>query len=445
MTLLRSSKPYLFSLSFAVASSAAPVLASNSTINLGPSMTTGPTSISASIGSGFANPGMLPLMIDEDEEVRMSYLPSFGFNVELGAVDNFEDDINDLIDLLEDSSGVQSPSETLERFNRVLKDIGEEGYIKFNTALNLPFLPVLYRSNWLGGTLGFSVDSGAQVAALVLDDSLRIAGFNGKFDTNTALYLKSGIEKKATVSYGRQILANHPMLEERGSLYAGVKVKLIQMELSKQVIPLSSLNGKDLSDVISDTYDQNLSKSTNIALDVGVVWDADQYRVGLTLENINSPSFDYGKVGVNCIEQGENSIARDQCETASFFVNRGEISAKESHKKHALMRVDGLYQITDSWAVSGSYDLAKYNDMTGFDNQWLHLATSFDPNSTFIPAIRLGYKKNLAGSELSSAMLGMTLFKLVSLDFEYGLESVDVDGSSAPRRFGFSLSLEESF
>lgn len=445
MNLLKPSKPYLFCLSLLISSSAAPVVASNSTINLGASMTTGPTSNSASIASGFANPGMLPLMIDEDETFRMSYLPTFGFNVELGAVDNFEEDINDLIDLLEDGSGVQSPSETLERFNRVLKEIGEEGYLKFNTALNIPVFPLLYRSDWLGGTFGFGLDSGAQVAALVLDDSLSIAGFNGKFDTNTALYLKSGIEKKATVSYGRQIFDNHPMLDGRGELYAGVKLNLIQMDLSKQVIPLSSLNGKDLSDVISDTYDQNLSKSTNVSVDVGVVWDAEQYRVGLTLENINSPSFDYGEVGVNCIAQGENGIARDQCETASFFVKQGEISAKETHKKHALMRVDGLYKITSNWVVSGSYDLAKYDDITGFENQWLHLATSFDPSGPLIPALRLGYKKNLAGSELSSAMFGMTLFRLVSLDFEYGLESVEVDGSSAPRRIGLSLSVEESF
>lgn len=444
MAVLKFPKLYL-GLSLFVSSSILPVFASNSTINLGPSMTTGSSSNSSSLSAGFANPAMLPLLVDEDESLRLSYVPTMGFNFEMGAVDNFEEDIDELIDLLNDSSSVQSPSETLDRFNRVLVEMGEEGYLKFNSSFDLPLLPLVYRSDLLGGTLGFGLNVRAQVASRVLDDSLRIAGFNGKFETNTAMYLKSGIEKKATISYGRDVFANHPMLEGIGTLYAGVKLNIINMELSKQVIPLSSLNGKGLSDVISDSYDENLSSSTNFGLDFGLVLAAEDYRVGLTLENLNSPSFDYGKVGVNCFELGENNLMRDQCETASFFIQKGEISASETHKKHALMRVDGLYFLSDAWTISASYDLAKYDDVTGFENQWLHLATALDPVSPLMPAIRLGYKKNLAGSQLSSAMFGMTLFKLVSLDLEYGLDSVNVDGTSAPRRLGFSFSLSESF
>lgn len=415
----------------------------SSSINPGSSATLGPSSSSYSIASAFNNPAMNSLMVANEKNLRFSFLPNFGLNLEVGDVDNFTDELDELIDIIDDpGSTTDSAEDVLERFNTTLLDMGESGYLKQSSYFNAPFLPLYYRSDFLGGTLGVGLNWETQIGLRILDDPLTFDDQNGTFSTATALYIKAGIEQNLSVSYGRALLSD----KGKDRLYAGVKVKLMNVELSKQVFPILQLDGRDVQDVIKDEYDDNLKSNTNIGIDIGLVWDADNYRVGLTIENLNSPEFDYGTVGENCIDRPENTESRSNCESAAFFIQeKGDIKAKETHTKHALTRVDGLYKLSDHWTIVSSLDLAEYDDVTGFENQWWHIAMAYDANSFVLPSARVGYKKNLAGSETTSLTVGFNLFKYFGLDIEYGLESVDVDGSSYPRRLGLSLGFEQRF
>ena len=87
----------------------------------------------------------------------------------------------------------------------------------------------------------------------------------------------------------------------------------------------------------------------------------------------------------------------------------------------------------------------RYRDVSAFDNQWVYASTSYDTRSFFIPSLRVGYKKNLVGTNLSSIAFGVSLLKYVNLDFEYGLESVSENLDNSPRRLGFAISVEERF
>ena len=104
-----------------------------------------------------------------------------------------------------------------------------------------------------------------------------------------------------------------------------------------------------------------------------------------------------------------------------------------------------MYHFTNKWSASGSIDLAAYDDIVGFENQWLHLATMYNFDNNILPALRVGLQSNLTGTQLSSLTVGMSLFKFATLDLEYGLNSTSIDGSSAPRRFGIALGVEERF
>ncbi len=417
--------------------------AGSSSINPGSSSTIGPSSSSYSIPSAFNNPAMNPLMVAEEKNWRMSFLPNFGLNVEVGDVDNFADDLDELIDIIDDPGSTDdSAEEVLDRFNTTLIEMGESGYIKQSTYFNAPFLPLYYKADFLGGTLGVGLGLETQIGLRILDAPLSFDDQNGTFSTATALYIKAGIEQNLAVSYGRAIMSEG----SKDRLYAGVKVKLMNVELSKQVLPILQLDGQEVQDVIEDEYDQNLKSSTNIGIDVGLVWDDENYRVGLTIENLNSPDFDYGTIGENCTDRPENTDSRSNCEAAAFFIQQqGEIRARETHTKHALLRVDGLYKLSDRWAILSSLDLAKYDDVTGFENQWFHAAMSYDSAGTLVPSARVGYKKNLAGFEVASLTFGFTFFRYFGLDIEYGLESVDVDGSSYPRRVGIAFGFEQRF
>lgn len=416
--------------------------ADSSTVNTGSAMTLGPSSSPYSLSAASFNPAMNSLVLGKDEKMRMSYFPTFGFGFEMGQVDGFADDLEELADIIDDPNNTSDdPSDVLDRFNDVLVKAGDDGYFKFNLGINAPLLPLYIKSELLGGTFGVDVSINTQASLSVLDNDLTFDQQNGSFATSTALYLKSGIEQSISVSYSREVYYNN-----YGRLFAGSKLKFITMELSKQVIPLVELAGDEIDDLISDEFDKKQISSSDIGIDFGLVWDADDYLLGLTLENINSPEFEYGAVGTNCSSIQENTTARNNCEVARFFTDiTGEISANEKHTKHALIRADALLKVTDRLQLSTAIDLAKYNDITGYDHQWFHAAIAYDSDWYVLPSVRAGYHKNLTGSETTSVTGGFTLFKVVNLDLEYGLDSVEVDGSSAPRRVGFTISVQEQF
>ena len=410
-------------------------------------MTTGPSSNAHSMTSAFYNPAMNSLVIPEDDSWRLSYLPNFGYSMELGKIDNFSDDLNELIDIIDGSSSTTGSSdEVLERFNKVLLAMGEAGYIKQSFNFNAPILPLYYRSAAIGGTIAVAANLEVQIGLRILDDKLAFSNQNNSFATATALYLKSGIESNISLSYSRRLLPDFSLIKDKGRLYGGVKFKLITLDLSKQVMPIQDLGGKNISDVLADEYDENLKSNTNVGVDIGFVWDDDEYRLGLTIENVNSPEFDYGVIGENCTDRLENTAARTSCESAANFIQvKGDLKARETHIKNALARIDWLYRLSDQWYLSNSLELAAYNDITGFENRWWHAAISYESFRFAIPSVRVGYAKNLVGFETSSINFGCTLFHTVSFDLEYGLSGVDVDGSSVPQRLSFTFGIEESF
>jgi len=61
-----------------------------------------------------------------------------------------------------------------------------------------------------------------------------------------------------------------------------------------------------------------------------------------------------------------------------------------------------------------------------------------------VPSVRLGLRKNLAGSRLGSTGLGFS-WGIVNLDFHQSQQKVSADGGSVPRSAGASLSVTEKF
>lgn len=428
--------------SFLLASLVATSCSAMATNSFGTAHTTGNSSSSHYLQSVLNNPAMNPLVITEGENWRLSYFPSGGFSTEVGKVDNFAEDLEDLADILDDpSSSDEDVSSLLERFNNVLEAAGDHGYVNFKGKLHAPLTPLYFFSPMLDGTVGVDVSVGVQGGVSILDDELTFNSQNNLFDTATAIYLKSGSETTISISYGRVAYES-----DFGTLYAGIKAKYINMGLSKQLIPLVQLAGSDLGDLIEDEYDRNQRSSSDFGVDLGFVWEAENYRLGLSAENLNSPEFEYGEIGTNCALIEEGSRARSNCEVARYFGSvTGDINLSEVHVKDPTVRIDGLYHLSDKWFVTGAYDLVEYNDTVGAKQQWVHAALAYTSESSVIPGFRVGYHKNLSGTETSSITAGLTLFQVVNLDLEYGLESVEVDNTNVPRRTGISISVHESF
>ncbi len=424
----------------------APALAVNG-VNPGSSLTYGPTATEFSTFAGAYNPAMAPLMLSDDERLRINYFPSISYSAELGEVSNFSDELDELIDLLDDTSLNQDDvDETLDRFNGVLVQMGQDGYIKTSLNISIPITPLYYSSSSLNGTFYAEANVGAQISLGILDETLEpdVQGASVGLTTDTSIYLKTGIEKKLAIGYGTEILeATLPFVGE-GTLYVGTKVSFYNLELSKQITRLEDLDGEEVADVMQDEYDNNLESSTGIGIDLGAVWDTKRYRVGARLQNINEPSFDYGPLGINCETRGTITEI-NSCEAARLFIADGRLKQREKHVKNALLSLDFGLKVTDRLSVNGTYDTAAYNDIVGYSVQMLNLSMAYDTKGFLIPDFRVGYQANLTGTETSSYLAGITLFNVFTLDLEYGADSVEVDGDEFPRRIGFAIGFEESF
>lgn len=415
--------------------------------NPGPGLTTGPVSSDQSVFAARHNPALANLVVGSDEHWRFNYLPALSVGLELGSADNFIDEIDELIDLLDDpSTSNDSVQETLDRFNGVLENIGDHGYATVYQSITAPLMPLYWRPSQFSGTFFGEAELSSQVHLRLLDDPLSFDNQNMQFATASSAYVKSGIEKRVAVGYGRALFNDRQAREWGGELHGGIKINLINMELSKQVFRLQALDGKDIEDVIEDEYKNNRLATTNIGIDLGLVWVTEGYRLGLTLQNINSPKFDYGPVGANCDAHPDGSVARNNCEVATYFaVEKGEIRIRESHTRHMLPTIDASWYFTPRFSVSSAVDLTVYDDMVGMENQWLQASSTYDFQRSWLPDLRVGYRKNLTGSELTSYTAGLTLFDRLTFDMEMALDDITVDDSKVPRRLAFSLSWSERF
>src|SRR5690606_4865862 len=147
--------------------------------------------------------------------------------------------------------------------------------------------------------------------------------------------------------------------------------------------------------LMRDEYDSNVESSTGVGLDLGVYWQSGRYAAGLTLANINEPSFEFGAVGANCAVLPEATTEHSNCVAAETFTQAGTIEGREVYTKHAVATVENSFSLRENWQISAAVDLNEYNDMVGDEHQWASISTAYRPEKGWLPDMRLGFRKNL--------------------------------------------------
>lgn len=77
--------------------------------------------------------------------------------------------------------------------------------------------------------------------------------------------------------------------------------------------------------------------------------------------------------------------------------------------------------------------------------QYTGISAEYYPNSWLIPAVRLGYNKNMKGTKLDTINAGITAFGVFNLDLAMSTQKSSFDGDSLPRYLAISLGFEERF
>ena len=383
------------------------------------------------------NPAGAEFAIAPDASFRLGILSSIGVGMEVGPVDNFADEIDDLIDALDrDDLTLSEGNALVERFNSILGPLSRDGYAKLHGGVQVPLFPILYRNSL--GVFTLDANLSAQARLGFLDSPMTYNSVSEEVESASAAYVKAGQVNEIALGFSR------PVWSQPGRrLIVGGNLRFLQAKLSKEVIALEAIeDDEDVEDVLKDSYDVNERKSSNVTVDVGAIYDASNYRVGVTLANLTEPDFKYGAIGNNCGSLSGN--AQYNCFTAAYFGNR--IALNETWTLERLATLEGaVFFASGAGSLAASSDLNDVHDPVGDLNQNLKVALGYKTQTNWLPDVRVGYGKNLAGSELSSASLGFTFFSAVHFDVSCGLESTNIDGSSVPRTLAFNLGFEMSY
>ena len=372
-------------------------------------------------------------------------ISSLGIGLEVGPVDSMSQEIDALSEELNafnpETSGIDEVNDIKQRWDGFLEDAGANGYLGLNVGLHVPFMPIVWTSaEMLGGSLVFDSNVGVQAKLSILDSPIEYNPLNeaDPLQTNSAAYIKLGAVSETSLGYSRPVYEH-----SQGQLYAGIRAKYYMAGLTKTLVGISQMESADaaINDKVKDVQD-NFEPDTGIGMDLGVMWVAPSYRVGATFKNINSPSFDYDTVGVDC--ESKTGTAADSCYIAKSYAD--EIDTEETYVMDAQVSVEAAYFTPGrDMVLNFALDTSPVHDPVANEVQWMTLSAAYASNNWILPGVRVGYRKNLAGSALSAVTAGLTLFKTLHLDVAYGLETIDVDGSPTPRMAQANLGLDLLF
>lgn len=341
--------------------------------------------------------------------------------------------------------------------------LNDDGYLKGGLMAHVPFSPLVISNDFLKGSLALSASlytrgkahyhsSYIQPAATVdMQGALQFAGgdatdannysidesaVNPSYDiaSDAAVVTKIANITEFGLGYSRSVLGN-----EQGKLVAGARVNLYRVGLSTSY---TSLEGsQETDDLLEDQMDASLDMENGVGLDVGAMWVADNYSLGATVNNLNSPSFDFTNVtdcttfnnyvDPNDANNNVTSTVRIQCNTA------------ESYTMDPQVRLEAVASVWDEAATLGlGYDANGVKDPFGDEYQWL--TVSAGANWGNWAAGRIGYRANQADKGLTYYSVGLTLFG-VSLDVAWSDETITFEGDEIPRSVYANLGWGLSF
>ena len=104
-----------------------------------------------------------------------------------------------------------------------------------------------------------------------------------------------------------------------------------------------------------------------------------------------------------------------------------------------------LFSSDRRWSTHLGIDADSATDPLGDDFQWLTLSAAYDIDSLWIPSARIGFRQNLAGTEMKYVGIGFTAFKFVNFDIASALDSVKIDGKKLPQGLMASIGFQISW
>ena len=371
-----------------------------------------------------------------------------GGGIDLGDIwDSLDPDFQDTI---------RSVAAEVARQAVLLAFIKEEGYGKAWIAADAPFLlgseqfggAWTFGVNWSGTSkasgLIQAIEFDEDVARAALEDWFNQLPFNRPvqfplteqilltidpvtnavgfaIQNDSSLVSKASQTTELNVGFSRDAWSN-----DAGTLYLGVEARLYMMRLSRLSVRFGDItDSEELFDAIRHS---NFSNDTRLGVDVGALWVGENYQIGAQLTNVNQPKFTFPDIDLDSYSNATiiGRIHRDQIYTMD----------------RQLKLEASLFSSDRRWSGHMGLDVDPATDPMGDAYQWLTLSAGLTRDSGWLPGARIGYRQNLAGSELRYLSLGVTAFKVVNFDLSSALDTVSINSTTLPRGLMFSIGFQ---
>jgi hypothetical protein len=434
-------------------------LANQSFVSSGAGLTLGPVYNRNNIGSAGFNPAGGLRLVGPHEQWRVGLLDG-GMRYEIGTVDDLKhvtDQVRADIDAVKTDislDALANANAALARLNGTYLPQLEAG-----TRLSLQgraslLAPVLMRSQTLRGVLALAADVQVQGAGQFRRSDAVLTQptpthLNYSLTTASAFDVK--LARVTHISLGYSTDVSHWLPEvvrklgDGGQLDLGVRLNSYRARLERQTVALVDASGSSTSFDLGSRANRTQAKAT--ALDLGIMWGDAHCQLGATVYNIGSPRLRYP----DPLPDG-NAANRA---AAATLIAEGRISALDavSLKPHAVLEAS-VFSSNRRWLLQTSLATNATPDFVGELQRYATLAVAYNAEryegdygallEYIVPSIRLGVRRNMAGSRLASTALGLS-WGVFSIDLSASQKSVNVDGSKAPRAAGVAVAVEEKF
>ena len=247
---------------------------------------------------------------------------------------------------------------------------------------------------------------------------------SGSFKNESLLITKVASVDEFALNYGRQVWK-----QGSGQLHVGAKLKYLRVGVSQVGIRLGDVT--DSEEIFNDLKNAEFEYKNGMAVDAGVVWQDSNYNLGVTLVNLNTPEFEF------------DSVEIDNFENQAII---SQLKRQDTYEMGSQVKLSGgLFTQDKHWSMNVGLDTNGVEDIMRDASQWASIGGAYNSDLWSIPSARLGYRKNLVGTELSYLSAGLTLFNFLNLDVASSLETVEINGTTLPRSFAVNLGIAQSF
>lgn len=384
----------------------------------------------------FGNPAAPFLMVNEqnNDSFRFGIFGPIGVGYEVGSVSDLIDRARELETfLVAEYADLTQVKEALVDANAIITDIGKELYLKSSVSLQVPLMPIIYKTKNKGAfMLDASIFATGKGSLLTNGVDINVDEF--KLSSDASIYAQTIKDFNFGLSYSQAILKN-----THGLLIGGVKANLHQISLKHALFSLSdtTINATDSVNTILD----DVVSSSNVGIDLGAIWVSYYYQTGITFANINEAKFDRNVIDDSC--PTESCIAASALSSSDPSL----LSLSDAYKMKMQTTLDFAISTRSKQLTLGmSYDVNAVKDAVGDKHQWAVASLSYYGDSHFLPGLRFGLRQNMAGTKLSYSTAGLTFFKRLNLDLAVALETVkDSAGNGIPRSAYLSLGYDTAF